>query len=320
MLFSVIVPCYNSYKYMNRCFEYFENQSFKDFEVVIIDDCSTDDSFAKLKDYAKESELNIKLLHNEKNIGPGASRNRAIAACDGEWLTFCDSDDWFNADFFGSLKQEVSGENPPDLLLYDYTKVFDSGLTHNVKSLEVLNGNFTKENLLANFVFSFSLCCVKKEIAVKYPIADLYNGEDFATVPIWIKNSERIAVIEKSFYNYYMRNGSASRAVSKNAMNNLNNSFKYVESLKDCYYPEVEYIGIKNCLYGATLSGFKAKNKKSEICCVIKDFKKSYPEWYKNKYLSSYSLSKKIYLMCIKYEMYYAVRLLAYIHYLIHKI
>ena len=96
---SVIIPCYNAADYIEKALRALEQQTFRDFDVILVDDCSKDDTVDVIKKFADRSNLQIQLLRNEVNSGPGASRNRAIAHSDAEFLCFCDSDDWYEPDY-----------------------------------------------------------------------------------------------------------------------------------------------------------------------------------------------------------------------------
>ena len=117
--FSIITPNYNSFHLMNRFFDSLENQTFKDFEVLIIDDCSTDDSYEKLLEYKKNSKLNLKIFKNQKNTGPGLARNIGIDEASGEYLTFMDNDDWVDLTLLEEINK-ISLLNQYDCIIYDY--------------------------------------------------------------------------------------------------------------------------------------------------------------------------------------------------------
>lgn len=88
---SVIVPMYNAEKYLKLCVTSILEQTFKDFELILIDDCSTDKTLEVAESF---TDSRIKILRNEKNLGmPGAVRNIGIDAAQGEYTYFCDSDD-----------------------------------------------------------------------------------------------------------------------------------------------------------------------------------------------------------------------------------
>ena len=75
MKYSIVTPNYNGFSLMNRFFQSLEDQIYKDFEVIVIDDCSTDNSYEELLDYSQRSPLEIKVFRTDKNSGPGNARN-----------------------------------------------------------------------------------------------------------------------------------------------------------------------------------------------------------------------------------------------------
>ena len=92
---SIITPCYNSAKYIAATIDSIKAQTFEDWELLITDDCSTDDTVAIVESYAKDDER-IKLFRLESNAGGGAARNNSIERATGRYIAFCDSDDrWY---------------------------------------------------------------------------------------------------------------------------------------------------------------------------------------------------------------------------------
>lgn len=108
---SVIVPVYNAVEFIERCLQSLFNQSYKNFEVILIDDCSTDDTIATTQNIINRApsflQGKIKFLKNEKNSGQSFSRNRGIDAATGEWLYFMDSDDEITTDCFETLTAKI---------------------------------------------------------------------------------------------------------------------------------------------------------------------------------------------------------------------
>lgn len=90
---SIIIPVYNSQKYLNQCLDSIINQTFNDFEVICIDDQSTDSSLGILQNYAK-IDPRIKIIRQE-NAGAGAARNAGLKIAKGDYILFLDSDDFF---------------------------------------------------------------------------------------------------------------------------------------------------------------------------------------------------------------------------------
>ena len=109
-LVSIIVPVYNTEEYLNECLDSLINQTLSDIEIICINDASTDNSLEILQDYAKKDERII-IINNENNSGPSISRNKGFDIANGEYITFCDSDDKY---------QKRSCEK-----LYDFAKKYN---------------------------------------------------------------------------------------------------------------------------------------------------------------------------------------------------
>lgn len=90
---SVIIPMYNAEKYVGECLDSLLNQTFKNFEVIIVNDCSSDNSRAVAESYAKKFDGRLKILGNKKNSGAAVSRNNGLMISRGEYVFFMDSDD-----------------------------------------------------------------------------------------------------------------------------------------------------------------------------------------------------------------------------------
>lgn len=100
-LISVIVPIYNVEKYLARCVDSIVNQTYKDFELILVDDGSPDNSGKICDEYAKK-DSRIKVVH-KKNGGLSDARNAGMAVATGEYISFIDSDDYVSDDFFECL-------------------------------------------------------------------------------------------------------------------------------------------------------------------------------------------------------------------------
>src|SRR3982751_5869561 len=109
--FSVIVPAFNAARTVERCLRSILDQSFSDFELIVVDDASSDDTVAII---SKFRDPRLKLLRTERNAGPGSSRNRALASAKGRHIIFVDADDWIEPGFFAEAHAVVGGPNSPD--------------------------------------------------------------------------------------------------------------------------------------------------------------------------------------------------------------
>jgi len=102
-LVSVVIPVYNASKYLSRTLDSVLRQTYKNLEIILIDDCSKDDSLKIMYEYA-EKDSRIKVLESEKNQGVAAVRNRGIQAANGEYIALLDSDDIWVED---KIKRQV---------------------------------------------------------------------------------------------------------------------------------------------------------------------------------------------------------------------
>ncbi len=123
-MISIVIPVYNAEKYLSRCMDSILNSSLKDFEVILVDDGSTDHSPALCEDY-KKRDRRVKVFHQE-NKGVSAARNAGIDACTGEWVLFVDADDFISPVFLSLVaKDEHQGF---DLLLFELADSFPENI------------------------------------------------------------------------------------------------------------------------------------------------------------------------------------------------
>jgi len=106
-LVSVIVPVYNVEKYLSRCLDSILDQTFSDYEVVCINDCSSDNSQSILEQYKEKYPDKFSLFKNEENIGIGRTRERGIECSRGKWILFIDSDDYVCRDYIATYVNAV---------------------------------------------------------------------------------------------------------------------------------------------------------------------------------------------------------------------
>ena len=107
-LLTVVIPVYNVEKYLKRCIESILIQEWKNYDILLVDDGSTDNSPQICDDYAKAYEF-ISVIH-KKNGGLSAARNTGISHAEGEYVYFPDSDDWIEPDTFISLAEVVESQ------------------------------------------------------------------------------------------------------------------------------------------------------------------------------------------------------------------
>ena len=108
-MISVIVTVYNKEKYIKHCIESIENNTYKDIELIIVEDCSTDNSMNIIQELIPKYN-NITLIRNEVNSGAGYSRNVGIKASKGEWLSLIDADEWIDEEYFQTYINRVEDD------------------------------------------------------------------------------------------------------------------------------------------------------------------------------------------------------------------
>lgn len=122
--FSVIVPAYNSASKICRCVNSIISQSFKDLEIILIDDASNDDTLAKME-YCASKDPRIIVFHNNKNMGAGYSRNIGIEASSGNYVTFVDSDDFLLAKTYEGVNGVIQDSSNPDIVRFKQKAFLD---------------------------------------------------------------------------------------------------------------------------------------------------------------------------------------------------
>ena len=319
---SVIIPCYNSYKYMEKCLISLQNQTFNDFEVIFIDDCSTDSTYSDLEKYLSKTDLKWTLIRNERNGGPGVSRNNGIEAAKGQFISFMDSDDWYEDDFLEEMYNK-SKVDSLEIVMCDYFRRYSNGNKKEMHPTGDFNIKMTKADFLAR---SFdSLCCmlIKKELFEGVKMPSQFNAEDVAIIPVIISKSNSIGYISKPLYNYFYREGSLSTSTdkNKNVDKSIITAYEYIRNnISKEFIEEIEYIGIKNVLYGAVVCAIENKKSKEYIYGIIDTFEQQHPNWFNNRYFKYLSKSKKIFIEGVKNRNYNYLRILSKIRTFMFKI
>lgn len=108
--FSVLMPVYNSQKFLRRAIDSVLNQSFQDFELIVVDDCSTDGSIDILQEY-QQQDKRVVIAKTKANLGVANARNEGMKLVQGRFLTFVDSDDYIEPDLFLKVKEKIDSTN-----------------------------------------------------------------------------------------------------------------------------------------------------------------------------------------------------------------
>ena len=209
MLISVIVPVYNVEKYLKQCVDSILNQTYKELEIILVDDGSTDNSGKICDEYESKYE-NIIVIH-KKNAGLGMARNTGMENMHGKYVTFIDSDDYIDNTLIENLYNSVIN-NKVDMCKSGFTRVDEIGreiLTKTKYANEVFEGDRAKREMLPRMIGSAP---DKKDSIEMAVCAVLYNTEYIVNNNIRFP-SERQLISEDLIFNIdYMQycNGSCT--------------------------------------------------------------------------------------------------------------
>lgn len=225
---SVIIPCYNVENYLECCVESILNQSYKNLEIILVDDCSTDNTWKLIKKYQKKYN-NIIGIRNDENKGAGYSRNRALEIASYDYISFIDSDDYIELNFYESMITQMKKEKS-DVVVCDifvrYDNV-DGTDTRSIACTEIGDKySFINNGLAAspcNKIF-------KKELLLKYKFIEGIMNEDVPTVLAILISSSKISYNTDTYYNYIQRKSSVQNA---NLSDKRLNIFKALDSLEE---------------------------------------------------------------------------------------
>ena len=212
-LLSVIVPVYNAEAYLPKCLDSILNQTYDHLEVIVIDDGSQDGSCVICDRYAwKDSR--VRVIHRE-NAGQAAARNQALQLCRGEYVTFCDSDDWLEKNAYQEMLEALQKTGAGVACCGRYNAEEASGektLGLCPKKSEILS----KEEMLVR-MFTWQDCdcspcdkVFKRSLFEQVRFPEKSGSEDVAILYKLIILGERTVMVPKPFYNYLQRQGSTS--------------------------------------------------------------------------------------------------------------
>lgn len=166
--FSVIISAYNIENYIKRAIDSVLSQTFRDFELIVINDCSKDSTLEKIKEYNDERLI---LIDNEKNIGLGAVRNLGIERATGEYIVHLDGDDTLYEDETLEKIDEVIGNDLPDIVYLGFKDVGGFNKTY----LSTAENSTKKARLTCDINFSVPSKCWRREFLIENNIKFIEN-------------------------------------------------------------------------------------------------------------------------------------------------
>jgi glycosyltransferase involved in cell wall biosynthesis len=213
-MISIIVPVYNSAKYLSRCLDSLLAQTFQNIEIIVVNDASQDNSIEIMKEYKERYPQKIVLIDSKVNLRQGGARNLGLKVAKGEYIGFVDSDDWVSKDMYESLYKTAAKENS-DMVGSQYYiaespekfSVKKSDYTEDLLSISGMNLETKDKEKLLFQVSSIWGHIYRRSIIEDNNIYFIEKTayEDNHFVKLYTLYIHRYSFIDKPFY-YYFKN------------------------------------------------------------------------------------------------------------------
>lgn len=304
---SVIVPVYNTKKYLRDCLDSLIKQKLKDMEIIVVDDGSTDGSTDIIKEYENLYSDIIKAYYNQ-NCGVSASRNFGISKATGKYIGFVDSDDYVKKDLFLKL-YNYAIKNDYDIVLFDWIVKSGDGAY-----VSQANLNYS-DNPVKNYIIAAPMPwnrIVKREILVDFPYKSDIIYEDLEVIPSYILKTKKIGFLDYAGYYYIKRDTSIMN--QKKFNKKFLDIFIALESnkkrlLKD-YPSEVEYLYITHLLRSTSLRLVDFSEGRMYLNKVISTMQENFPNFQKNIYYKKSSFKLRMVCMLAYHKQFFMLKML----------
>lgn len=300
-MISVIIPVFNVEDYLHVCLNSVLKQTYQDFEIICIDDASTDSSLEILQ-YFTQKDSRIKILRNDSNRGPGFTRNRGLEVAKGKYISFLDGDDWLSPDTFKILIEKAEKDNL-DLLLFKNIVYYEDSREFGMEEyydMEFMNkfenkvfNHFdldkTKLFIMSNAPWNkFYLKSFLDENNIRFPNENLIHEDNPFFYKV-ITSAKRISLINKYLHNRRRRPDSITTLNNERLFDNIDICYLILDVFLE-NYPLYQYYKREVLTYiGSILNG-----KHNQIEDKLKEnFFKQAQETYKN-FIMDYGLYEDI--------------------------
>ncbi|MCM1048840.1 MAG: glycosyltransferase [Clostridiales bacterium] len=300
MKLSIIVPVYNMAAdgKLEYCLNSLVNQTIDDYEIIAVDDCSTDNSLDVLKDYKKRFPDKFHVIHSEVNKHQGGAKNIGLKIAKGDWIGFIDSDDWIIPDMYERLIRRAE-ESGADVVGCDYCLTNE----HSMKIGEIIPNN-TKEQVgvldddkRRSLILDGGSLVVKIyrssmiiENGLQFPENIFY--EDNAVANSFLVLAKHFEYIAEPMYYYYQHGSSTVHTITARRCQDRMTAGRIIldearrHNYFDAYQPELEYkftlLFYINTLF-SYMSGV-SRTRYSFVKAMGKEMKQTFPDFEKNPY------------------------------------
>ncbi len=310
ILISIIVPVYNTEKYLEKCIESLISQSLKGIELIFVNDCSTDNSIDILRKYEQHYPNLVKVIDLPNNIKQGGARNVGINTAKGIYVGFVDSDDYVADDTYEKLYIAASSEDC-DIAFCGYNLVDEN---YNIIKTVLRNGfdksgSITNKNVKSQLIIgggSVWSTIYKKQFLtdnnIVFPEKIFFEDNYFVSLVKAYANS--FAYVNEPLYFYYQRQNSV---VHQNCSKTIKDRIKVMDMLinelktrgiYDDFCGEYDYLYIRSAYVNAAKACvYNSKPYDIKTLRYLRKRIKKIPKYYRNKFfIENYSLIEKIVL------------------------
>ncbi len=280
MKISIIVPMYNTEKYIEKCIESVLNIQEIDYELIIVNDGSTDNSVETIEKYLL-SNTKIKLI-NQDNQGVSVARNTGIIASTGDYIYFLDSDDWIETKSFemiiNDLEIEYNNGNEIDIIIgqehihseYHNYEILDERIPKKLINKTILSKEYMRDSIRGKYWnVRLPIYLYKRELIINnnilFPTNRKSNEDELFTINI-LYHANKIKITDKIFGYYRARPGSVMSVLN---INHAIDIFENIKDLMDKYKNELDK-DIRKIIFYMIKKYYKSAMKKA-IQCKRKD-------------------------------------------------
>ena len=310
-IISIIVPIYNVGKYLPRCIESILNQTFNNFELILVNDGSTDNSGVICDDYAKK-DTRIKIVH-KSNGGVSSARNAGLYVAKGEYIGFVDPDDYIDKNMYEKLYR-LCVDNNSDIAICRFNREINGKIQNKESTEEIieLNNMEAMNELFKGNLYRFSLCnklfSKKCFNDVLFPEERIH--EDLSTTYKLFDNSKKTVYINYCGYIYVRRENSIlTSTYNEKRLQAFIAWDEIIEFIDKNYYEIIEqviatftYWCVDNILY--ILNQVNNSKKKNNYLNIIQKYTTKYYIYIKRNNILSRSYKLRIRIFNINYKLF----------------
>lgn len=285
---SIIVPVYNTEKYLRKCLDSLVNQTLKEIEIIIINDKSPDNSGKIIMEYKNKYKEKIKVIHNKTNKGIGYNRNMGVKNASGKYVVFVDSDDYLDKDNLEKM-YDYSEKNKTDITVCMLRKVSFDDKSLGYENIPYFKITSLKEN--PNILIDINMGPTNKMFNKTLFDDNTYFSEslkyeDMYVIPKLIKKAKKVGMVTNTNYNYLIHEKSETTTMDERVFDILKVMKKVNADVgKKDFYKELEFLNIRT-LFRYTLQQRNQSDKKLTnrfIDEVFEFLNSEFPDWKNNE-------------------------------------